>query len=117
MYHCIGCGRGIDWDGRSPFSYTCPCGGAIFADETGNPAFPSSALLGLAKGLRLPHLDDLVGLSGYTSPEKEEMVQQLRAMGFTWMEECKQCRKDGTWARRERSRRLRQRLDEIRRPA
>lgn len=84
------------------------------SDETGAPAFPASVLLGMARGLRLPHLDDLVGTSNYTSPEKEEMVRQLQAKGFIWMQDCAQCRNDGTWARRERMKELDQRLADIR---
>ncbi len=97
MYKCIGCDNQIPWDGKSLFSYTCPCGSTAFYDEeTGNASFPTSILIGVIKRRSLPHLGDLVGESSYSSPTKERFIARLRKMGSIWMEECEQCQKDGT---------------------
>jgi len=102
MFHCIGCGRKIAWDGHSPFSYTCACGSHIFvSDETGHYSWPGSFLLALRDKRELAHLDYLVGNSEYTSPEKEGCIAALRDYGSIWMRECEQCREDGTLARHE----------------
>ncbi len=43
MYHCVGCGANTPWDRESLFSYTCPCGGHIFAENaTGELVLPES---------------------------------------------------------------------------
>lgn len=100
MFHCIGCGGKIPWDGQGLFSYTCPCRATIFVnDESGNLALPCSLVIGVSKGTPLPHLDSLVGTSDYTSPEKERLIAELQDKGSIWMEECPQCRVDGTWER------------------
>lgn len=101
MSLCIGCDRYIGWEGKGLFSYTCPCGATIlYDDETGKLAFPASMMLNLAKGISLPHLDDLVGESDFTSPLKEQLIEELRQKGFIWMRECEQCQKDGTLERK-----------------
>lgn len=97
MKKCIGCDREIDWDGIGMFSYTCPCGATIFYDEeTEHLFFPLLLARSLQLGSSLPHLNDLVGGSNNTSPIKEQLVKELREKGFIWIEECEQCRKDGT---------------------
>ena len=102
MYKCIGCDSQIAWDGTGLFSYTCPCGATIFYnEETEHIALPASVVIGLSKGQNLPHLGDLVGESDYTSPIKEKLIAELREKGFTLMEECEQCQKDGTLKRKQ----------------
>lgn len=111
MMHCVGCGGKISWDGSGMFSYTCPCDATIFADDTtGRIAIPSSLVLQLHKGEAITHLDDLVGVSDYQSPEKEQLINELRSRGFTWMEECEQCRRDGTLRRYQQHRELNEAL-------
>jgi len=108
-YKCVGCDRDIGWDGKGMFSYTCVCGGRIlYQVETLSMAFPATMLrsLALAAGLRAtglptPHLNDLVGESDFTSPLKERLIVELQNKGFIWMEECDQCKKDGTLAKRQ----------------
>ena len=51
--------------------------------------------------MALPHLNDLVGESNYTSDRKTDVVRVLRDKGFIWMKECEQCKKNGTLARYE----------------
>ena len=100
-FKCIGCDRDIGWDGKGTFSYTCPCGALIFYEvETGKLALPTSFILNAAAGRPLPHLNDLLGESDYTSPLKERVIQELRSRGYIWMEECEQCKKDGTLAKK-----------------
>ena len=96
-FQCLGCGRDIAWDGVGTFSYTCTCGARVFYEtETRKLALPASFILNAAVGPRLPHLNGLVGESDYTSPVKEQLIKDLRAKGYIWMEECGQCKKDGT---------------------
>lgn len=100
---CIGCDANIGWDGKGLWSYTCPCGSRIFYNEdTGQLALPASLILNLASENPgpLPHLDDLVGESQHTSPLKERLIAELRQKGFIWMNECEQCKKDGTLQKR-----------------
>lgn len=102
MYKCIGCDSQIAWDGTGLFSYTCSCGATIFYDEeTKGLSLPGSVAIGIIKGRNLPHLGNLVGESNYTSPVKERVISELREKGFVWMEECKQCQKDGTLERKQ----------------
>mgnify|MGYP001574488052 CR=1 FL=1 len=97
MYRCIGCNARIPWDGTGLFSFTCQCGATIFLnDETGQTAMPSSVIIGVSKGKNLPHLNDLVGNSDFTSVGKQKLISQLRGSGLIWMRECEQCREDGT---------------------
>lgn len=101
MFHCIGCGSKIPWDGKGVFSYTCACGGRCFSSEgLHRVALPTGLLLNIGRGRPLPHLDDIVGISDYSSPEKEALIAALRCEGFVWMEQCEQCRADGTLERR-----------------
>lgn len=101
-FKCLGCDSIIGWDGECAFSFTCPCGATVFYnEETGAMAFPYSMLKNLHEGIPLPHLNDLVGESNHTSPLKESFIQELRSKGFIWMEECEQCQKDGTLARKQ----------------
>jgi len=84
------------------FSYTCACGANIFwSKETGQITMPASVALGMAKEQTLPHLDDLVGNSDFSSPRKTQLISELRDKGFIWMRECGQCRADGILERRE----------------
>lgn len=102
MYTCVGCNSPIPWDGTGLFSYTCRCGATIFwNEETGQVALSASVIIGISKGQTLPHLDDLVGNSNFTSPKKTGVSNELAQKGFIWMRECEQCRTDGTLARRQ----------------
>lgn len=101
MYKCLGCDTYIGWNGKELFSYTCPCGATILYDEeTEQIAMPASVIIGISKGRALPHLDDLLGESDFTSPLKERITAELREKGFIWMRECDQCQKDGTLERK-----------------
>jgi len=62
---------------------------------------PASVVIGISMGRTTPHLGDLVGELNYTSPLKERLIAELREKGFTWMEECEQCQKDGTLKRKQ----------------
>ena len=63
---------------------------------------PGSILLGLSKRSNIrAHLDHLVGESNHTSPLKEMLIEELRQIGSVWMEECEQCKKDGTLLRKQ----------------
>ena len=108
MFKCVGCDRSIPWDGEGMFSYTCGCDARIFYDETtGKMAYPASFAINAAGGGQLPHLDGLVGKSDHTSPVKERLIAELRQLGSIWMEECEQCKRDGTLERqREREKHL-----------
>ena len=102
MYKCLGCDKSIPWDGSSMFSYTCPCGATVFYnEETDAMSMPMSVVIGLRQGRASPHLADLVGESNHTSPIKEQLIKELQASGFIWMEECEQCKRDGTLKRRQ----------------
>lgn len=102
MYRCVGCDKSIPWNGKSAFSYTCPCGAAIFYDgETGGLTVPGSVAIGIGRGQTTPHLNDLVGESTHTSPIKEQVISELQSKGFIWMEECEQCKQDGTLKRKQ----------------
>ncbi len=101
-YKCMGCDNTIPWDGTGSFSYTCQCRATVFWDEeTGSVTMPGSVVIGMSKGRSLPHLDDLVGNSDFTSPRKEAFINELKVKGFIWMEECEQCKKDGTLKRKQ----------------
>lgn len=117
MFHCIGCNAQIPWDGKSLFSYTCPCGATVFANNnTGAPTLPASLVAGLALGNKvLTHLDDLVGNSDYISDEKEAFISALKGLGSIWMSECEQCRADGTFDRHQRLLEVDRRVEAIRR--
>ena len=118
MIRCIGCNNPIPWDGKSTFSYTCSCGATIFINEdTGGLTMPGSVALGMVKGKNLPHLDDLVGNSDFTSPRKEQLITELRGRCFIWMNECEQCKKDGTLKRYESRLRHEKRIAEVRKQA
>ncbi len=99
-WRCVGCDATIPWDGKGLFSYTCGCGGTIFYnDQTSAVASPASLALNFNRGIKLPHLDSLVGKSPYTSPVKEAITKELLSRGFIWMKDCEQCRQDGTLER------------------
>ena len=101
-FKCLGCDRDIGWDGEGMFSYTCVCGSRIFYRvETLSIALPASLVLSIASARQVAHLNHLVGESDFTSPLKERLIEELRSMGFIWMEECDQCKKDGTLARKQ----------------
>lgn len=93
MYHCVGCGANTPWDRESLFSYTCPCGGHIFAENaTGELVLPESLGMVLMdrvlhdkRALPPPHLNYLLGESEHTSTEKAKVLVVLRAMGAIWM--------------------------------
>lgn len=100
MYRCIGCDMQTSWDGTGMFSYTCSCGATIFwSEETSQLSMPGLVAIGISEGRSLPHLDDLVGRSDFTSPSKKQVIEELQEKGFIWMEECEQCKKDGTLKR------------------
>lgn len=102
MYKCLGCDKAIPWDGKCLLSYTCSCGATIFYNEdTQALAPPFSLIRSLQAGTALPHLNDLVGESSHTSPPKEQIISELRSKGFIWMEECEQCKNDGTLKRKQ----------------
>lgn len=90
-YHCVGCGVELAWDGKGLFSYTCPCGATLFADENHRFAFPASLIIGLYEGRELPHIDYYLGWSNYTSEEKEAAYKFLREKGACWSWECDKC--------------------------
>jgi hypothetical protein len=101
-YKCIGCDREIGWDGKALFSYTCPCGATTFYNEEGGMVAPTYSLArNLQLGVPLPHLNNIVGESTYTSTIKEKFIEELRKKGFIWMEECEECQKDGTLRRKQ----------------
>ena len=101
-FRCIGCDHQIPWDGKGLFFYTCACRSAIFYNEESRQvSLPASVAIGISLGSSVPHLDDLVGSSSYTSPAKEELIAKLKVMGFIWMRECEQCQKDGTLKKRQ----------------
>lgn len=100
-FQCLGCGQDIGWDGVGMFSYTCSCGARVFYEtEARKLALPASFILNAAVDRRFPHLNGLIGESDYTSPLKEQFIKDLRARGYIWMEECEQCKKDGTLERK-----------------
>ncbi len=109
MFHCVGCGTGIPWDGHSLFAYTCGCGSTTFVnDETGIPAFmafTASVSIAVAKAMcgldtrPAIHLDYIVGNSDYTSPEKDKIINDLKQAGFIWMADCEDCKKSGVLER------------------
>lgn len=103
MYHCVGCGASVPWDGVSIFSYTCSCKATIFiCDSNGAPCLPSSILMSiLRKRTVRVHLDDLVGTSDHTSDEKTIMINYLTERGCGWMKDCPQCQRDGTLTKRD----------------
>jgi len=112
MFRCVGCGSTLEWDGITPITYSCPCGATVFVhDESGRVALPSSVAVG---GRAVVHLDSLVGRSTFTSPEKEEVITELKKKGYIWMEECEQCRKDGTLERQLRLKELENQLEQVR---
>ena len=101
-YKCIGCDGNISWDGKGLFSYTCPCGShAFYNEETKHLSLPFSFVRGLQLKAPLPHLNYLVGESNHTSPIKEQLIKELREKGSIWMEECEQCKGDGTLKRKQ----------------
>lgn len=101
-FKCLGCDRDIGWDGKGMFCYTCVCGSTIFYQvETQSIAFPASLVLSLVAHRSIPHLNYLVGESDFTSPLKERLIEELRSRGFIWMEECDQCKRDGTLKRKQ----------------
>lgn len=100
-FKCAGCDSHIPWDGKGNFCYTCPCGAHIFYNgETGQLALPASLVIALHQKRNIPHLDYLVGESGYTSPFKEELILELVEKGAVWMKDCPQCLQDGTYQRK-----------------
>ena len=101
-FKCLGCDRDIGWDGKGMFSYTCVCGSRIFYQMEGKYlAFPSSLILSITAHRQVPHLNYLIGESDFTSPLKEKLIKELRSKGSIWMEECDQCKKDGTLRRKQ----------------
>lgn len=89
---CLGCGAPINWDGKSLFAYTCPCGATILYDETTGYHPPASLIIGLHEKRELPHIDYYLGKSSHTSLEKEGAYKFLREKGCIWSWECDQCR-------------------------
>lgn len=100
-YKCVGCDRDIGWDGKGTLCLTCVCGSHTFYGGDGTLVLPHSLISALYYGSMIPHLDYLVGESDHTSPIKERLITELREKGAVWMEECEQCQKDGTLARRQ----------------
>ncbi|MBA7664305.1 hypothetical protein ES703_72363 [subsurface metagenome] len=47
-----------------------------------------------------PHIDYYLGDSNHTSEIKESVTKQLLEMGFIWMKDCEQCKRDGTLERK-----------------
>jgi len=91
-FHCVGCGIEIAWDGTGLWSYTCPCGATLFADENHQFAFPASLIIGLHEGRELPHIDYYLGFSNYISEEKQQAYEFLKSKGAIWSWDCPQCR-------------------------
>ncbi|MBA7676170.1 hypothetical protein ES703_84411 [subsurface metagenome] len=86
---------------RLPAGFCSLCVYRVFYEaETGKLALPASFILNAVVRRQLPHLNDLVGESDSTSPLKEKFIEALRARGYIWIEECEQCKKDGTLKRK-----------------
>ncbi len=107
MYKCAGCDSIIPWDGKGSFCYTCQCGATLFYEvETLNPVMPASlirainALHELGIEPKSPHIDYYLGDSNYTSVLKDLFIKVLLEMGFIWMKDCEQCKRDGTLERK-----------------
>lgn len=92
-FHCVGCGRIIPWDGKTPIAYTCPCGGTLFAGPKGY-TLPASLFFGITgKGTKkLPHLDYYLGISDFVSAEKTKAIAELKKLGCVWSWECDKCK-------------------------
>jgi hypothetical protein len=102
---CIGCDSPVPWNGEGVYYYTCPCGATVFYDdETEKLALPVSLFTAVIfknrTSLPLPHIDYYVGESEYTSNIKEAFIRDLLDLGFIWMKDCEQCKKDDTLARK-----------------
>jgi len=107
-YTCVGCGRPIPWDGEGTLCYTCPCGATLFYDTaTLKLVMPVSLRFAIHKLRQLgvkpegPHINYYLGDSNHTSEIKDSVAKQLLKIGFIWMEDCEQCQKDGTLARKQ----------------
>lgn len=107
-YKCVGCDGTIPWDGKGTLCYTCPCGATLFYEaETLKPLMPASLIRAIYYLQQLgikpegPHLDYYLGDSNYTSEFKDSITKQLLEIGFIWMEDCEQCKKDGTLERKQ----------------
>jgi len=85
-YHCVGCGK--------PFRKNpCLCRSMLFAED--NPkvstAFRMREYLAGQTQNQIKHIDNYVGVSDYTSVEKDEVVLLLKYKGATWSWNCKNC--------------------------
>jgi len=99
LVKCVGCDKEIDMAPQSLLCYTCPCGSIVFyREDMGVFTFflPCSLIMAVATGSPIAHLHCLVGESSYTSEVKERLIAQLRERGSISIEECEQCKTDGT---------------------
>lgn len=92
IYHCVGCGGSIPWDGTGIFAYTCSCGATIFADQNGVPALPASLIIRVKEGRDLPHIDYYLGFSNHVSEEKQRLYEELQKLGAIWSWDCERCK-------------------------
>lgn len=106
-YKCVGCDGTIPWDGIGTLCYTCQCGATLFYEtETLRLAMPASLISAIYHLQQLgikpesPHIGYYLGDSDYTGELKDAVIKQLLEIGFIWMEDCEQCQKDGTLARK-----------------
>ncbi len=107
-HRCVGCDGVIPWDGKGTLAYTCSCGATLFFEaETLALVMPASLVHALAKqqteGIKpeFPHIDYYLGDSSHISIIKESAIEQLLALGFIWMKDCKKCQEDGTLERKQ----------------
>lgn len=92
VFHCVGCGGSIPWDGTGLFSYTCSCGATLFADQSHRLSFPASLIMAIHEKRKIPHIDYYLGFSNYISEEKQACYEELRKLGAIWSWECSQCK-------------------------
>ena len=92
QYHCVGCGNPVAWDGKGVFSYTCPCGATLFADENGKIIMPYSLIKAIIEHREPRHIDYYVGKSNYISLEKLKVIKMLQQLGACWSWECPKCK-------------------------
>ena len=75
--------------------------------ETLKLVMPASLISAIHKarttGVRpkTPHIGYYLGESNHTSEIKDSVTKQLLEIGFIWMEDCEQCKEDGTLARKQ----------------
>ncbi len=78
----------------------------FYETETLRLAMPASLVAAIqtlrCTGVKpeFPHIDYYLGESNHTSDVKVVVAKVLMEIGFTWMEDCEQCQKDGTLERK-----------------